>query len=138
MTADERRLLFIELASRLPYGVIIKVQENTGHEFDSYITSVSLNSIETNPINEADSGPNVFYRIDCCKPYLRSLSSMTEEERDEYWKFTTEHGYASDLNDIFDLPNYPALDWLLKKHFDYKGLIKKGLALEAPNGMYHG
>lgn len=29
------------------------------------------------------------------------------------------------------------LDWLLAYHFDYRGLIKKGLALEAPEGMYN-
>ena len=27
-------------------------------------------------------------------------------------------------------------DWLLKHHFDYRGLIEKGLALEAPKGIY--
>ena len=126
ITADERQLLFIELASRLPYGIIIRVQENTGHEFDSYVTSVSLNSIETNPINETDSGPNVFYRIDCCKPYLRPMSSMTEEEKEELrtLKWTKLEHYT--------------VDWLNKKMFDYRGLIDKGLALEAPNGMYHG
>ena len=132
MTADERRLLFIELASRLPYGVIIRVQENTEHEFDSYITSVSLNSIETSPINESDSGPNVFYRIEYCKPYLRPMSSMTKEERKEY--------------DIFCLSSYLGIDeesasnfvdWLNKKMFDYRGLILRDLAFEAPDGIYN-
>jgi hypothetical protein len=28
------------------------------------------------------------------------------------------------------------LDWLLAHHFDFRGLIEKGLALEAPDGMY--
>ena len=56
-----------------------------------------------------------------CKPYLRPMSSMTEEEEKEY------HDARSDYYD--DLGTY---DWLNAHHFDYRGLIEKGLALEAP------
>ncbi len=58
------------------------------------------------------------------KPYLRPMSSMTEEEEEEYesikcWK-----------------NEWELVDWLNAHHFDYRGLIEKGLALEAPKGMY--
>jgi len=52
------------------------------------------------------------------------MSSMTEEE-------TKIHG---DL--ICNCQNYEVVDWLNAHHFDYRGLIEKGLALEAPEGMY--
>ena len=60
-------------------------------------------------------------------PYLRPMSSMTEEERKEYQAFFN-----------YDGVEYPEeyIDWLNAHHFDYRGLIEKGLALEAPEGMY--
>ena len=62
------------------------------------------------------------------KPYLRPMSSMTKEELKEFQK----------LRDIIPLDWLPfAHDWLLAHHFDYRGLIEKGLALEAPKGMYN-
>ncbi len=59
------------------------------------------------------------------KPYLRPMSSMTKEELKEY------ENARDDWYD--DLKTY---DWLLAHHFDYRGLIEKGLALEAPERMY--
>jgi len=50
------------------------------------------------------------------KPYLRPMSSMTEEEEDE-------------LCELFTLSDCSAIDWLNAHHFDYRGLIQKGLAL---------
>ena len=61
------------------------------------------------------------------KPYLRPMSSMTEEEKLEYV-------IAWDSRQPY-LPT-EAMDWLNEYHFDYRDLIEKGLALEAPEGMY--
>jgi len=58
------------------------------------------------------------------KPYLRSMSSMTEEEIDEFTQFDV---YA---DGEYVIPNYKAIDWLNKNMFDYRGLIPKGLAIE--------
>lgn len=77
--------------------------------------------------------------IDEIKPYLRPMSSMTEEESKEYKAchcVIDEHTYfypqmctlANELN---------MFDWLNEHHFDYRGLIEKGLALEAPEEMYN-
>ena len=72
------------------------------------------------------------------KPYLRQMSSMTEEEKLQLSKYAC---IGEDLNGEFidevqrkDCAAY--IDWLNKHHFDYRGLIKKGLAIEAPEGMY--
>jgi hypothetical protein len=63
--------------------------------------------------------------IELVKPYLRPMSSMTEEELKEY------ENARSDWYD--DLKTY---DWLDAHHFDYRGLIPMGLALEATKNMY--
>lgn len=58
------------------------------------------------------------------KPYLRKMSSMTEEE-DEEWHNITNMGYFNmATTDIIN-----GLDFLRKHYFDYRGLIEKGLAI---------
>ena len=81
------------------------------------------------------------------KPYLRSLSSMAEKEKSELYEVFLEcptiiktfPSYAeffiyADIINSIDMVN--VIDWFNAHHFDYRGLIEKGLALEAPNGMY--
>ncbi len=61
-----------------------------------------------------------------CKPYLRPMHSMTEDEEKQF----------QDIN-LYELPYMvEGLDWLNAHHFDYRGLIEKGLVLEAQQGMY--
>ena len=68
------------------------------------------------------------------KPYLRSISSMTEEEESEY---NLIQGLSHWTADDGKMENYAeSIDWLNSHHFDYRGLIEKGLALEAPKDMY--
>jgi hypothetical protein len=74
------------------------------------------------------------------RPYLRPMSSMTEEEKEE---LRQQFCYEWEEN-ITELMDYSIeigdadcfIDWLLEHHFDYRGLIEKGLALEAPKDMY--
>ena len=61
------------------------------------------------------------------KPYLRPMSSMTEEERRTY------DNLACDFNEI-SMSN--SIDWLNENMFDFRSLIPMGLALEAEKGMY--
>ena len=81
------------------------------------------------------------------KPYLRPISSMTEEEREEWAdKFNLAMDELSSILDekeaedaapyMFAKSHFTSIDWLLAHHFDYCGLIERGLALEAPEGMY--
>ena len=65
------------------------------------------------------------------KPYLRPMSSMTEEEVFEYLS-----ACDKDYKDSLTTSRHPGVDWLNSHHFDYRGLIEKGLALEAKDGMY--
>jgi hypothetical protein len=63
-------------------------------------------------------------------PYLRLMSSMTEEERKEYTSFVFEQPFLQ-KDKIIGLGSVPmCIDWLNAHHFDYRGLIKKGLAIE--------
>jgi len=79
----------------------------------------------------------MYYQI---RPYLRPMSSMTEEEEKEYNK--TKAKIAVQWDDYGTPIGYEytytikTFDWLNSHHFDYRGLIEKGLALEAPKDMY--
>ena len=84
--------------------------------------------------------PGIFYDLTEFKPYLRPMSSMTDEEKREVGKL----GVCNDgafHNDIYDIgismeEAFAAISWLLERHFDINYLIEKGLALEAKEGMY--
>ena len=109
MSQEDKELLLKDLCARLPYGVIIQGLDN-----------VEPLTIKNLAINMAMSD-NLYL------PYLRTISSMTKEEMREYQAFFN-----------YDGVEYPEeyIDWLNEHHFDYRGLIEKGLALEAPEGMY--
>ena len=74
MTKEEKQLLLIDLCARLPYGVIVK--ENDG---------VNENDNKLLDIDMFDGCINYDYIIEDIKPYLRSMESITEEEKDELY-----------------------------------------------------
>ena len=113
MTQEHKELLLKDLCSRLPYGVKISVNNN--------IESLQgINVLD----NVVEYGSFLSSNIEEVKPYLFPLSSMTEEQEEEY----------NDLNS-YELGCFPhtekALDYLIKNHFDYRGLIPMGLAIDA-------
>ena len=75
--------------------------------------------------------------VEFIKPYLRPMSSMTEEERGEFRNFGGVMSY-SPQHDTWSISAFSpeAYDWLNKNMFDYRGLIPMGLALEATENMY--
>lgn len=95
----------------------------------------------------AEEHPKERYHISYIKPCLRPLSSMIEEERNELSDFLQEH-VMSDRTGITFPPDQihgkgipfewmsECIDWLNRHMFDYRGLIQKGLAAEAPEWMY--
>ena len=126
MTQEEKNLVLIDLCGRLPYGVRCSYPYgvSTLQSIDLEDMSLTFNSVDDN-----------YYELDRnINPYLRPMSSMTEEEQKEYHKtFRIEaygHGYVY-------VESAYSFDWLNAHHFDYRGLIEKGLALEAPQGMYN-
>lgn len=128
MTREEKWLLLKDLCARQLYGVKIEI----GITFLKDV--VSCHKLKRIDVEEETI--NGFY-IDSTsvKPYLRPMSSMTEEEYSEF--LNTQKMDCGDGN----LPKYEytykTFDWLNKKMFDYRDLIGKGLALKAPEGMYN-
>lgn len=120
MTYEETQILIKDICARLPYGVRVK-QGGWEHTLKSAnMYSVSFDSSCAIPI-----------------PLLRPMSNMTEEEREE---FRIIGGVMSHnpQNDSWAISAFTpeAYDWLLAHHFDFRGLIEKGLAIEATEGMY--
>ena len=126
MTQKDKELLLKDLCGRLPYGVIVKYRNK----------DFKLEAIDADSSELFSDGVYMELNYDDIKPYLRPLSSMTEKEYEELKSVEPYYGLAP-FEYIEDWgPNYEVLDWLNAHHFDYRGLIKKGLALEAPEGMY--
>ena len=139
MTQEERQkekeLLLNVLKDGLPYGLQLKITDINKFTFNGELCVLSKNWCRLNiadPVKRAKvKNQTIPLNSIYIKPYLRSMSSMTEEEVDEFTQFDV---YA---NGEYIMPNYEVIDWLNAHHFDYRGLIKKGLALEASKGMYN-
>ena len=126
MKQEDKELLRKDLCARLPYGVKVHLSNKHNRPEEDIV----LNNII---IVEKDGfvASNIIgynYLLSEIKPYLRPMSSMTEEEEEEWWEF-------KDENTIVESHSY-SIDWLNAHHFDYRGLIEKGLALEASEDMY--
>ena len=138
MTQEDKELLLKDLCARLPYGFTI-------HRYSDNCDIV----IESNGIDDFAHFLEYSEGEDF-KPYLRPMSSMTDEEFTELKNFTDLKYDQLELIDwnnthktiefyLEEIPHYCVIkvfDWLNAHHFDYRGLIEKGLALEAPSDMY--
>lgn len=129
MTQEHKQLLLKDLSARLPYGVKMW--------FPSVIAPIVLDEFVLSVARRRDEE---------FKPYLRLMDSMTEEEKlqlkEEQLKDT--RLFAEALTKAAEgdtsmrgkvIPHFAA-DWCNKNHFDFHGLIEKGLALEASDDMY--
>ena len=146
MIEQEKQLLLADLCARLPYNVRIRHYVNDTDFYSNPLMTYDIDQLENNKA--------------IIKPYLRPMSSMTEEEKKEllillvgedsisYFKVEND-GITNTSENIqfghnwqyywlnFSNENISLyVDWLNSHHFDYRGLIKKGLAIEAPEGMY--
>jgi len=118
---EDKDLLYIDLCARLPHhGLIVRWGDD-----DFNIIGVGFGRITLlKPFMSNISGSPLVEEV---RPYLRPMSSMTEEERRIYDCLACDFDGISMSNSI---------DWLNKNMFDYRGLIEKELALEAPEHMY--
>ena len=151
MTPEERQLLIKDLCARLPYRVK-GLHRGQVHIIANMDGGSLYPSIQVN-------GYCAWFPVETFKPYLRPLSSMTEEEKKELERLIDEKLNRNTdqeddewtpwvLYDTTGIKNYIGgesfyfdemgfiYDWLNAHHFDYRGLIPMGLALEAPEGMY--
>ena len=136
MTQEDKELLIKDLCARLPYGVKIELTWWVMDEGTCMSTTLEPDHIEQ--IRNDELGDVEI------KPYLFPMSSMTDEQcYDFYCRFVENEIDYNDfkkyyfdgclwnkvlttINDCGDI-----IDWLNKYHFDYRGLIEKGLAIDA-------
>ena len=149
MTQENKELLLRDLSARLTYGVIVDYKEN---EYDFHHWKISTlhapaYSQSGSLINTDSDGWIEYEEYKGCGmstgsrplhlgkvlPFLRPMSSMTEEELSEYRAICRYHNIKGTI--VYE-DTYKSFDWLNAHHFDYRGLIEKGLALEAEKGMY--
>jgi len=146
MTQEDKELLLTDLCARLLHKTYVKTTRGIG-----YIYAINTSQlIELSVANNSEYWSEVF-NIDEIKPYLRPMSSMTEEE------FTKLKEYSELKYDQLDLASFQngdykcldfylnevpsgivirVFDWLNSHHFDYRDLIQMGLAIKAPKDMY--
>lgn len=138
MTQEDKELLLKDLCARLPYNVKIEL---TWWVMDE-VTYVNV-TLEPEHIEQLLNYENYITEI---KPYLFPLSSMTEEEFTKLKEYSglkyNQLDLASFQNDTYkcldfylsEVPSYVVIkvfDWLNRYHFDYRGLITMGLAIDA-------
>ena len=135
MTNEEKELLIRDLCARLPYGVIASVR-GSDEEFQ-YFHIVGVKDGKVWVKNDMLC-VDAFDDVEVVKPYLRPISSMTEEEQKEFVGFHCVNLCSIIIDEMLTLKDeIKMFDWLNEHHFDYRGLIPMGLALEAPEGMYN-
>lgn len=147
MKPENKQLILQDLCSRLPYGVKIELTWWIMGEGTYINTTLEPDHIEQ-LLNDEDGDIEI-------KPYLRSMSSMTEEEKKELINYVLEgegaeyfhitydgsiDGNQAAEQDLYNLNLHwlnfgpittsSYIDWLNKNMFDYRGLIDKGLAIE--------
>lgn len=132
MTQEQKDLLLKDLSGRLPYGVALEqtykvtvLATNAEEVLTRIINLYSINTLDDMTVsgihNDGDEEICFFEEI---KPYLFPLSSMTEEQSIEYMKLCERYCPASTYS-------MEIIDWFHKNHFDYRGLIPMGLAIDA-------
>ena len=120
----------------LPYGVKVFV---SGNDFDNYqypylLTAISKFGQDSlckvySHVYTPFGSPN----IENIKPYLRPMSSMTDEEKTQMVHdcYVISLDFEYKTTDMVALWNTPrVINWLLEHHFDFMGLILKDLAIE--------
>ena len=131
MTHDDKELLLQDISARLPYGVMC----NIGLKYPLQLQRIFVDRLDGILLDFYEDGDNYQVYLSEVKPYLRPMSNMTEEEWTDYQKIRMIDWVNGDINGTFINAGL-IVDWLNKNHFDYRGLIPKGLAFEAPEGMY--
>ena len=128
MNKEDKELLLKDLCARLPYGVYVEHTSGfrgTLHDLTVYFTYNDDDSIKDYMCYTNFFG-DVACNLEFFKPYLFPMSSMTEEQTPELLHLTKktlieeEYQYEGVICDFYN-----------KNHFDYRGLIEKGLAIDA-------
>lgn len=140
MTQEDKELLLKDLCARLPYGVKVAFfnEDLTHHSEPKILIGIEcINNLNYSSLEDEDGNTTI---VEFVKPYLFPLSNMTDEQQEEFDRI-----YTDDMQVVVDnlknrldgksyeinFGHYRHIDWLNKHHFDYRGLIEKGLAIDA-------
>lgn len=136
MTQEEKQFVYKDLCARLPYKLL-----GLYYLECKPLEPIGFSELTYELLHRFINADKLFYleRIVQIKPYLRPMSSMTQEELNKLEDVASLSLYDSRDSKVLSgktITNGADVDWLIANHFDYRNLIEKGLALEAPNGMY--
>ena len=141
MTQEDKEILLKDLCAKLPYGVLCDRLGKPKRLLGVHPTKKFPLEFDNGEYMPSD------YGLEDIKPYLRPMSSMTDEEREEWADLFmkpicdleqyTNKKEAQDMAPLLYAKSHNlSIDWLNKKMFDHRNLIPMGLALEATEGMY--
>lgn len=141
MKDEEKKILLTDLCARLPYGVKVFLEETDEVE-EVFCLHLRQEAVYTQNL-ESKSGTTLC-PIEKIKPFLRPMSSMTEEEiihlneiTHEFSKIFFSAKSIEDRKKATFEHHSKRIDYLNSIFIDYRGLIPMGLALEAKEGMYN-
>ena len=138
MTQEDKYLLLKDLCARLPYGVKVL--------YEGQVKEIQYIEPLYNELKLLENFSNYTIGIEEIKPYLRPMSSITEEEISDLQKINYQFSFNKFYNvayvgaaddgfcSVEEMANI--LNYLNAHHFDYRGLIERSLAIKAPEGMY--
>lgn len=137
MTQKDKELLLVDLCGRLSYGVKIALKNNGSYHHENVakkgdvtidrlkgFTGSYFSIYHDNPLDLDWYDDDI--DIEDIKPYLFPLSSMTEEQKDEFDRLYT-------YDALIVEPQWKLIDFCNKHNLDYRGLIPMGLAIDATN-----
>lgn len=130
MTQEQKDLVMKDLCGRLPYGVYVQVIDRVGYTHTWKLTPEDIQKM---------------WSYKSIKPYLRPMSSMTEEEQrklqsffpgsfgSQYLDLDKEKIELYECNSTMEFDLYDSVqivDFCKKNHLDCCGLVKNDLAIE--------
>ncbi len=132
MTQEEKKLLLMDLSARLPYGIMIHLEESNEIE-ELYCLNIPQEGLYTR--NKEHNNVSSLCPIEEARPYLRPLPDMTEQEMKDLGKIDMKRVIFSSRHLTYHLDG-EVIDYLNSHCIDWRGLIPIGLALRAPKEMY--
>lgn len=137
MKQEDKELLFKDICARLPYKVKVSYYDNENERQECDVVDSIYEDTQEIGVRQW------CLKMDKFKPYLFPMSSMTEEQRNELEELgllyyvtcqdIDDDGYIWDEKVFQMIPVTETDDWLEAHHFDYRGLIEKGLAIDCTN-----
>ena len=136
MTKEERELFVKSMCDGLRYDLKVEVETHWSKKYIGTLKGIKSGPMLDIPQFEVECEGNISnVAIAYMKPYLRPMESMTSDEKAEFiW--LEDKCAKMPTCEYVAVETYRVFDWLNRHHFDYRGLLEKGLAIEASAEMY--